>query len=109
MTQYDDIAALREKLGESIPDGGSAADTMFTDEQVLRWIDASSSTNSAILQGWHAKLANLSNLVNVTDGAASRELSDLFAHAQAMVKLYSGIVTDGPTAGRTRIGKIIRK
>jgi hypothetical protein len=108
MTLADDITAVRETLGESIPVGGTEVDTMFTDNQVTAWVNGSSSLDAASLRGWKAKAANLSNLVNVTDGAASRELSDAFDHALEMIKLYTKTATGGATVGRTRVGKIVR-
>jgi hypothetical protein len=107
MTAQDDITSVREKLGESIPTGGDESDTMFTDEQVTNWIDSNTSLDGAAYQGWQAKMANLANLVNVTDGAASRALGDAFDHAKDMVKFYGGLAV-GPTFDRARIGKIVR-
>jgi hypothetical protein len=104
----DDLTEVRENIGETIPEGGAETDTLFTDEQIGKWIEGSPSLETASLKGWKKKMAYFSNLVNVTDGAAAREMSDLFIHAQAMVKLYTGLAA-GPTAGRSRVGKIIRK
>lgn len=101
------ITSVRESLGESIPTGGTDADTMFTDARIKVWLEEASHSDAASYRGWLAKLANLSDLVNVSDGAASRELSDAYDHAMQMVKLY-GKLAQGPSAGRSRVGKIIR-
>ena len=101
------ITTVREMLGESIPQGGSEADTMFPDGRVTAWIEAATSLEGAALAGWRVKAAHFANLVNVTDGAASREMSDLLDNALAMIKLYSGLA-QGPTYGRSRVGKIVR-
>lgn len=98
---------VRENLGEVIPSGGTDADTMFTDAQIATWINNTANLDAATLRGWKVKLANYANLVNVTDGAASREMSDLFDHAQEMVKYY-GKLAVGPTSGRSRVGRIVR-
>lgn len=111
----DDITSVREKIGESIPAGGSASDTLFTDAQVKAWISNPPNLNSdstfnlyrAAIQGWDAKMAAVANLVDVTDGASQRKLSDLFAHAQQMIKRYE-VLAVGPSHGRTRVGKIRR-
>ena len=109
------IAQVRQKIGETVVPGGLASDTMFSDSEVSAWIDEATVLDQAVVDGWEAKLAHWSNLVDVTDGAASRALSDLMEHGQAMVKYYRSRVAAGPDSGlggvnrgRTRIGKIVR-
>lgn len=105
----DDATSLRAMLGEQIPPGGSAADTMFTDDQITAWLQGAKSLDEAALFGWRAKLATFAGMVNVTDGAASRELGMLFENAQRMVDMYSDIITGKASRpGRTRVGKIVR-
>lgn len=104
---YSLLTEVREMIGETIPEGGSDADTMFPDARVQAWIDSTSSSQGAALKGWHAKLANYSGLVDVTDGASSRMMSDFMANAKTMVSLYTKLAV-GPSAGRTRVGKIRR-
>lgn len=106
-TQQDNIDEVRENIGEVIPDGGTEADTLFTNEQILKWIGDTSSLDAASLKGWKKKMADFANLANVTDGAASRTFGDLFDHARQMVALYTELAI-GPTAGRARVGKIVR-
>lgn len=101
------VTALRMKIGERIPVGGTADDTMFSEAELQAIIDNNSTPDGAALEAWEAKRAELANLVNVTDGAASRAMSDAFAHAEDMVVYYSRKTTG--RAGRTRIGKIIRE
>lgn len=100
------IENLRLKIGESIPAGGTEADTLFTDAQLENWLDTNSTIESAALEAWQAKQAALANLVNVTDGAAARQLSDAFDHAARMVAYYDKLVNG--RGGRTRVGKIVR-
>lgn len=110
-TSATNIATFREKTGEVIPEGGSEADTMFTDTQVSNWLTAAEDMNHAIVEGWEAKIAAWASLVDVTDGAASRKLGDLMDHAELMLKYYRGRIAAGPgegRSGRTRIGKIVR-
>lgn len=103
-----DASRLRTLLGEVIPPAGSAADTMFSDAQILDFLAlGNDDIERAAYEGWRAKAANFANLVDVTEGNASRKLSDLLDHANNMVKLYSKS-SSGPTEGRTRIGKIVR-
>jgi len=99
---------LRGLLGEPIPDGGTAADTLFTDERIQDFLEiAGGDLDRAAYEGWREKAAQLSNLVDVTDGNASRKMSDLLDHANQMVKIYLRS-SSGPTEGRTRVGRIIR-
>lgn len=108
MATDEQVLEVRENIGEVIPAGGEEADTMFTNAQIGTWIDGSATLDGATLAGWKKKMANLADLVDVTDGAASRALSDAFDHAAEMVKVYTKIVSQGPTGGRTRIGRIVR-
>lgn len=104
----EQILDVRENLGEVIPEGETEAASLFTDAQITAWIDLGKGQAYATLTGWRKKMAHYANLVNVTDGAASRTFSDLFDHAVTMVKQWEGIVVNPATKGRTRVGKIIR-
>jgi len=99
---------LRQLLGETIPEGGTDADTLFTDDEIQSYLDATSSVDRAAYEGWRVKAARLSNLVDVTEGNASRKMSDLHAQAMSMVRQFER-ATAGPTEGRTRIGRIRRR
>ena len=102
---------LRAKLGESVPEGGDTSDSFFSDTQLDAMIEASASIDEAILDGWETKMAHWANLVTVVDGASSRELTELMAHAEKMIKYYGDKVDKGPEGmgNRTRIGKIVRR
>lgn len=106
------LAQVRQKIGETIPSGGAASDTMFTDNEIMVWILAAPTLNHAVVEGWEAKLAHFANLVDVTDGASSRKLGELRLAAEEALKYYRGRIALGPTDGlartRTRIGKIVR-
>lgn len=104
----DQISELRGMLGERIPQGGTSADTLFDDDQIVRWIESNPSLERAAFDGWRAKAAEFANLVSVTDGAASREFSDLLKNAKDMASLYQRS-SDGPTEGRARVGRIVRR
>jgi hypothetical protein len=80
---------------------------VVSDDQITDLLSESSDVERAALGGWRIKAAYYSKLVDITEGNASRKMSQLFDHATDMVKLYSGSRT-GPTEGRTRIGKIVR-
>lgn len=107
MATTEQRITLRGKIGESVPPGGSADDTLVTDLQIDAWVDGSASMNAAALEGWEFKLAHWAGLVNVSDGAASRAFSDLMEHAEIMIAFYSKKLM-GTTRSRARVGKIVR-
>ena len=106
MPETTEVTALRLRLGESIPEGGTSADTLFSEEQLQAIVDTTDSADGAALEGWEIKKAHFANLVNVTDGAASRELGMLFEHAVEMTSQYSKKING--RSGRTRVGRITR-
>jgi hypothetical protein len=98
---------LRQMLGESIPDGGTDADTLFTNIEIEQFLENGPNLEYAALSGWRIKAARLASLVDTTEGNAARKLSQAFTQAQDMVKLYTRSAS-GPTEGRTRVGRIRR-
>lgn len=104
------IAEVRELLGETIPAGGTEADTLFTDAQIQGWIDATSDTDSAVVVGWRAKAAKYADLVDTAEGTSKRSLSDLLDHALKMIDLYGGGNGGGGIGGgATRIYPLERR
>lgn len=104
-----DSDRLRELLGEEIPDGGSAADTLFSDAQIEDiYLRSGGDLDRAAYEGWRAKAAKLSNLVDTTEGNSQKKFSQLLDNASDMVKMYTRS-SAGPTEGRTRVGKIRRE
>lgn len=102
------IAQLRKLLGEEIPEGGTPEDSIFSDDDLQLLIDANpGNLERAAYDGWRTKAAHFANLVDVTDGNASRAMSDLMDNADKMVKIFARSSL-GPTEGRTRIGRIRR-
>ncbi len=102
-----DADRLRGLLGEDIPDGGSASDTLFRDEEIQRFLDDNPDIDRAAYEGWKVKAARLSNLVDTVDGNIARKFSQLLDNANDMVKIYLK-ASDGPTEGRTRVGRAVR-
>jgi len=99
----------RALVGESIPVGGTAANTMFSDEDIADFLEAGGNDPfAAAYWGWMEKAANYANLVNVNEGNAARELSDLHRQAIRMADRYVGYVPT-PSRGRARMGKIVRQ
>lgn len=103
-----DHERLRLLLGEPIPPGGVATDTMFTEEEVQALLDqANGHVEQAAYYGWQAKMAQFANLVNVIEGNSSREMGELHRNASRMVTQYAGFAPT-PGRGRARIGRISR-
>ena len=103
-----DAIRLRGMLGEDIPTGGSAADTLFPDEEITDLLERfPGDMERAAYEGWRVKAARLSNLVDNTEGNIQRKFSQLLDNAQDMMKSYLRS-SSGPTEGRTRIGRTVR-
>ena len=101
-----DAGRLRGLLAEVIPPGGSANETLFSDEDIEDLLEQTGGNlDRAAYEGWRRKAAEYADLVNVTEGNSSREMSDLHEHALEMIAYY-GRSRFGPTEGRTRIGRI---
>jgi hypothetical protein len=99
---------LRLLLGEPIPPGGVAAETMFSEEEIESFLSkANGHVEQAAYYGWQAKMAQYANLVNVIEGNSSREMGELHKGAKRMVDLYAGFAPT-PGRGRARIGRISR-
>jgi hypothetical protein len=99
---------LRLRLAEQIPDGGSDADTLFTDEEIAEFLsETGGNLDAAAMRGWQAKAGKLAELSDVIEGNSTRKLSDLHEHALAQVKMYRDSL-QGISAGRVRVGKIVR-
>jgi hypothetical protein len=102
-----DAAELRQLLGESIPVGSSAAETLFTDDEIDGFLNKNPDVERAAYAGWRVKAAKLSSLVDTTEGNSQKKFSQLLDNAIDMMKVYQRN-SSGPTEGRTRVGRITR-
>lgn len=101
-----DVERVRELLGESIPAGGTEADTMFTDARIQEVLDENNGdVNEAVAWGWDVKAASYADLVDTAEGTSRRSMGDLHAHALRMASASKG---DTNTGG-TRIHQIERR
>lgn len=99
---------LRQVLGEVIPFDGTADDTMFSDEEIDDFLDQGhGDVDASAFYGWRAKQGQLANLVNVTEGNASREMGELSKNAKRMMDQFAGFISTSGR-GRARIGRISR-
>lgn len=103
-----DAERLRQLLGEVVPPGGTAADTMFTPAEIQDFLDSTNSLKAAAASGWLAKAGAYAGLVTTTEGTSRRALSDLHDHAIAMLKVYGADSSVPTSSGRTRIHQIVR-
>lgn len=83
---------IRKHIGESVPSGGTAADTLFTEEEIQDIIERYPSEEVQVLEAWRQKAAALANLVDTTSGGDRRAFSDLHKHALEEEKLWRGVV-----------------
>lgn len=101
------LERLRRLIDDTIPTDGE--DPMFEDPELQDFLDESGGDpERAAADVWRVKAAKYASLVDVTEGNASRAMSDLQAQALNMVKLFQRS-TSGPTEGRTTIGRIRRR
>ena len=98
-----DVERLRGYLGESIPSGGSASDTLFTSDQIDDLLERHGSPEGARREGLELKAAYLANLVTTVEGSSSRKQSD--AHRAVLAQIQA-LGPSGST--RTRIHRIRR-
>lgn len=97
---------LRLYVNDPNPTDGTLP--MFTDAELNLALGAyNQNPKRAAAMVWDWKAARAASLVNVTEGNASRDMSDM--HAQFLEMLgRAEKARSGPTDGRTTIGKIRR-
>jgi len=104
MATQENIDKLRLLLGNPSEDE-------LSDVQLGAILDGvEDNLNLAAAEGWGIRAASYSSLVNVSESGSSRQLGELYKNALAMQAHYAGQIS-GPavTAGRTRIGRIVRR
>lgn len=104
---------LRQRLGETVPPGGTADDTLFTDEAIDDLLTRHDGDFiAAVREGWGIKAAELANLVNTNESGTSRSMSQLYKNALEMVNFYGGnidVVDDtSVNSHRVKIHRISR-
>jgi hypothetical protein len=90
---------IRLKLGEVIPEGGTDADTLFSDIQVDNLVDKHGSVDAALGEGWQIKAGLLAGLVDIAEGGSKRNLSSLYQNALRMAEVYgfNDLSSSGPS------------
>lgn len=96
---------VRMNVGESIPVGGTAADTLFTDDQIQAFLTQNNQLiNRSTAMAWRAKAASLAGLVDVQEGNSSRKMSQAYDQALAQAKYWASLPENPLVVGQTRIG-----
>lgn len=91
-TLLSDIDYLRMLVQEPIPSGGSDADTMFLNEQLVAILNRSSNLMSyAAYTAWSIKTGALLILTDRNDGLSEKKLSQAAVAAQKQANMWLGI------------------
>ena len=99
---------LRLYIDDVEPTDG-VTEPMFTNDELQLALDScAGNPERAAVEGWRWKAARYSAFVDVTEGNASRKMSDMQEHALEMVKHFENS-RSGATEGRTTIGTIRRR
>lgn len=99
---------VRQKLAETIPNGGTAADTMFSDAEITDLLSRNGDdVDKAVYEGWGIKAANFAGFVDSAEGTSKRSMSDLHQHALRMANSFNSSGTG--STGVTRIRPIVRR
>lgn len=94
---------LRALLGESIPAGKTASDTLLSDDVIDDLLQRYEDNPLAARgEGWELKAALLSTLVDTTEGGSSRRLSQQHAAALKQAAAF------GANSGTTRVHRLRR-
>jgi hypothetical protein len=102
MATIDDLRrATDEPAGES---------EYNDDELEVILAAANGNFNAAAAAVWREKAAKAAGLVDLTEGASSRKLSDLSANALRMARMYQDQADSDQPSGRrpTTVGRITR-
>lgn len=99
-----DAERLRAFLGESIPPGGTASDTLFSEDQINDLLERYGTPAAAQSEGLLWKAAMLSTMVTTVEGSSQRKLSD--AH-KAVLQQAESVGQGG--GGVTRIHRLVRE
>lgn len=107
----DQMILVRELVAE--PDDSNG----WTDERINSLGPAALSADGTydirvyVALVWEAKAAEAVGLVDVSESGSSRSMGQIHAHAVKMAERYKPAADDntGISAGRTRIGKIVRE
>lgn len=84
-----DVERLRSLVGEDIPEGGSASDTLLSQDQVQDLLDRHGSPEAAVTEAWLIKSAKLATLVDTVEGSSIRKHSAAHKAALSQVRVVN--------------------
>jgi hypothetical protein len=94
MTALTDPDKLRLYLGERIPEGGTDADTFFSDDEIQDLLDTANAANQglffAAVLGWSAKAGEYARLIDINESGGDRKLSQRYRQALQQLNYYQG-------------------
>jgi len=94
---------VRLQCGESIPPGGSDADTMFTDDQIQTFLTMNNnSVNASTANAWRVKAAWFASQVDVVEGNSQRKMSQAYTQANSQAKYWANQPDNNAYIGRSR-------
>lgn len=99
---------LRTRVGEPIPLGGTAADTLFSDLEIRDLLFRNGDdVDDCMVEAWEIKAAKLSTLVDISEGDQRRSLSQAYTAALKQAEYFKK--HDSSSSGpRTSIHRIDR-
>lgn len=90
LTDPYSITGLRLLLWEQIPEGGTEADTNFTDTQLALVLAMGNGVLSrAAAIGWSIKGGKYSKMIDISESGSNRRLNQLFTNCERMWKQFS--------------------
>jgi hypothetical protein len=93
MTNADFVRLL---TGERIPEGGSEADTFFTNAEVADLLAASlDNVQMAASLGWRAKAAEFAKYIDIDESGSTRKMSQMYRQAVLQADHFEKIAGEG--------------
>ena len=86
------LTLLRLRIGERVPLGGSAADTMFSDEEILSVFNSASDVDQATMLLWQHKAAEFASQIDRSESGSEVRLSQLFKNAQTQADRWQATI-----------------
>lgn len=106
MATQEDISAVQNDIGPNASAEG------WDETKISAGLDAGSTVGEVVLEYWESRMAETSELVNVSESGSSRNLADIHKHAVQMAKYYQDKNRDnqqdggGDSSVRTGLGSI---
>lgn len=104
------VAELRLQIGERVPSGGTAEDTLFTDDEIEMFISRGGGRYFFTLAyAWSAKAGILSELVDVVEDGSQRLLSQRFRNADRRAEHFGKKAVEEELADLSDIPRAVGK